>query len=94
MIEFLLEKMTNSIAIYKYTTIGENHNSYGRISINTNTGDVQILEKDGTGYESFLRHAVSTVLSFYKKNYYPQRRPFPGPVANFLKGRPWHWLFS
>ena len=54
MIELLLEKMTNSIAIYKYTTIGENHNSYGRISINTNTGDVQILEKDGTGYESFL----------------------------------------
>ena len=50
MIEFLLEKMTNSIAIYKYTTIGENHNSYGRISINTNTGDVQILEKDATSH--------------------------------------------
>lgn len=74
MIELLLEKMTNSIAIYKYSTIGESYNSYGRISINTNAGDVQILEKDGTGYESSLRHAVSTVLSFYKKNYYPQRK--------------------
>jgi hypothetical protein len=73
-IELLLEEITDSTAIYKYVTVGEEVCSYGRILIDRNTGDVHILKRDGSGYQSSLRHAVLTVHSFFEENLYPKKR--------------------
>lgn len=74
MIELLLEEITDSTAIYKYVTVGVEDCSCGRILIDRNNGDVHILKKDGSGYQSSLRHAVLTVHSFFEENLYPQKK--------------------
>lgn len=81
-IELLLEEITDSTAIYKYVTVGEEVCSYGRILIDRNTGDVHILKRDGSGYQSSLWHAVLTVHSFLRKICTPKRGKLRG-IKNF-----------
>lgn len=74
MIELFLESDKDGIVIYKYRTVSVEECSFGRISLDKRTGELEVLEKDGMGYEGSLRHAVLTIFHFYETNQYPTKR--------------------
>ena len=70
MFDLILESKTQFIVVYRYVAVGGKENYESRLSINPQSGDMKIINKDDSGTEMFIRHAVLKLHSFFERNNY------------------------
>ena len=69
MLELILIKTTNDHLIYHY--FPEAKSAYGILSINTATGEIQIIKvSESDMHRRYLSHAVSELRKFYETGIY------------------------
>ena len=69
MLELILIKTTNDHLIYHY--FPEAKSAYGMLSINTATGEIQIIKvSESDMHRRYLSHAVSELRKFYETGIY------------------------
>ena len=69
MLKLILIRATDNNLIYHY--FPESKTDYGILSINTTTGEIQIIKvSESDMHRRYLGHAVSKLEKFYKTNSY------------------------